>query len=119
MRTLIYSGLIKEGDNGDNYDALYIDNTCITQELSEEINEKQVSVRYWISKTEINSKEQAQESFFKTLVGIAESEYEVAYSDATGYLWTIENLQIGGHHLDSELRGNAGKYILLEIDIHD
>lgn len=119
MRTLTYNGLITEGYNGDNDDALYIDNTCITQELAEEINGKQVSARYWISKNKINSKEEAQESFFKTLIGVAESEYESAYSEVTGYLWTTENLQIGGHDLDSELRDSEGKYILLEIDIHD
>lgn len=118
METLTFKGIIKEDDFRDNYDALFIgSDQPIAEILQDEITGKQVSVRYWISDTE-KTKEQLQESFLKNLFGAADAEYQDAYSDVTGYLWTDENLNIGGHDLMKELRSNLGKFIWLEIDIH-
>lgn len=119
MEKLIYKGFIKEGIKGENYDALFIGDTDgpIAEILQNEINGREVSVRYWISDTE-KTKEQLQESLLKNLFGAVDAEYQDAYSDYTGYLWTDENLEIGGHDLLGELQSNIGKFIWLEIDVH-
>ncbi len=118
MEQLIYKGTITEGDFSENYDALFIgEGEPIAKILEEEINGKEVSVRYWISDTE-KTKQELQEGFLKNLFGAIDAEYQDAYSDYTGYLWTDENLKIGGHDLLEELRSNLGKFIWLEIDVH-
>jgi hypothetical protein len=40
------------------------------------------------------------------------------YSETTGYLWTDEKLQVGGHDLIEELSGSAGKFLIFEADVH-
>lgn len=118
MEQLIYKGIITEGDFGENYDALFIgEGEPIAQILQDEINGREVSVRYWISDKE-KTKEELQENFLKNLFGAVDAEYQDAYSDYTGYLWTDENLKIGGHDLLAELQSNLGKFIWLEIDVH-
>lgn len=42
--------------------------------------------------------------------------YFTAYSEITGYLWTEENLQIGGHDMLAILRENEGRFLVMEID---
>ena len=41
------------------------------------------------------------------------------YSDYTGYLWTDENLKIGGHDLLDELKEDCGKWLFLTIEYKD
>lgn len=120
MEQLIYKGFIKEAAKGENDDALFIGDMeyPLAEEFESELQGKQVSVRYWISDTE-KTKEELQESFLKTLFGSVSAEYGDAYSEITGYLWTDEELKIGGHDLLSELSSNKGKFVYLEIDIHD
>jgi hypothetical protein len=118
MEQLIYKGIITEGDFSENYDALFIgEGEPIAKILEEEIQGKQVSVRYWISDTE-KTKEELTENMIMTMAGAVDADYSDRYSDVTGYLWTDEELNIGGHDLLSELRDNAGKFIWLEIDVH-
>jgi hypothetical protein len=119
MKQLTYTGFIKEDSYEDNDYALFIGESKapIAEILEEEINEKQVSVRYWISNVE-RTKEELQEAHLRTLYGVIHSMYHCAYSDYTGYLWTTEGLMIGGHDLMSELKSSRGKFIWLEIDVH-
>ena len=119
MEQLIYSGFIREGSKGENDDALFIGelDEPIAEIFQDEINGKEISVRYWLSDIE-KTKEQLQEGFLKKLFGAVDAEYGDVYSDYTGYLWTDENLKIGGHDLLDELQNNIGKFIWLEIDVH-
>lgn len=121
MEQLVYKGFILEGSYVENDNALFIgsDDEPIAQMLEEEIEGRQVSVRYWISDTE-KTKSELQEDFLKNLVGSIDAEYNsVCGSEYTGYMWTDENLKVGGHDLMAELRSNLGKFIWLEIDVHD
>jgi hypothetical protein len=118
MKTLIYKGIIIEADFGENSEALFIEgDRPIAEILQDEINHREVSVRYWISHKE-KTKEELQEGFLKNLFGAGGAEYQDAYGDYTGYLWTDENIKIGGHDLLKELRSNLNKFIWLEIDVH-
>jgi hypothetical protein len=119
MKQLIYKGFITEREYQDNDDALFIGDmgSPIAEDLMDEINEKQVSVRHWISDIS-QTKEELTESFLKNLFGAVDAEYTARYSEDTGYLWTDSKLNIGGHNLLDELESNIGKYIYLEIDVH-
>ncbi len=118
MEQLIYKGIIREGDFGGNEGVLFIGKgEPIALILDDEINGKQVSVRYWISDKK-KSKQELQESLLKIMSGAIDAEYFNHYSDYTGYLWTDQNLKIGGHDLLEEIRSNVGKFIWLEIDVH-
>ena len=119
MKQLIHKGFITERVYMDNDEALFIGDmdSPISEDLMDEINEKQVSVRYWISHA-IQTKKELTESFLKNLFGAVDVEYVTRYSEDTGYLWTDSKLNIGGHNLLDELEDNVGKYIYLEIDVH-
>lgn len=118
MKTIIYKGLIREGLRGENDSALFIGDAeePIAQEFYSDLQGKQVSVRYWISDTK-KTKEELQEGFLKTLFGAVDADYGDAYSEITGYLWTDEELNIGGHDLVSELRNYINKFVYMEIEI--
>lgn len=93
--------------------------TVAVAELLKWIHGKQVSIRYWIIDKEV-SKEEASDAVQRTLLGDATVEFEVYYSDITGYLWTDENLMVGGHNLLEELRSfvpkkGFGNYLILEV----
>lgn len=131
MTTETYVGYIKVLSAGEADDILYIDPlpSVVEKEydtepfaeiLEESISGMQVSVRYWICSGEMN-KDQAVSSFMmNTLYGmIAECNYCQFYSEETGFLWCDEDIKIGGHDLLTELKSFVGKYLILEVDIHD
>lgn len=118
MEQLIYKGIIKEGESGQGcYNVSIGEDEPIAEILQDKINGKEVSIRYWISNTE-KPKQELQETFLKKLFGAVDAEYQDVYSDYTGYLWTDQNLKIGGHDLLEELLSYLGKFIYLEIDVH-
>jgi len=115
------SGQIIRDADGENLYALFIgDNRHepIVKILNDLIANKVVTVRYWITDKEC-TKEDAIEDNLKILMGVADTEYSSHYSETTGYLYTDEKLNVGGHDLLAELWGYVGKYIILEIEIHD
>lgn len=115
-----YSGYISTNNHVEYDDALYV-SCCdypLAEELSSFISGKQVTARYWITEKEID-KEKVKEEYLKQIFGIGEAEFEHRYSELTGYLWTDEELNIGGHDLLEELKTHTGKYLILEIEIHE
>ncbi len=74
-----------------------------------------VAVRYWVTEQKA-TKEQAEESLFRTIIGKADGCFQARYSEATGYLWTDAELKVGGHELFDELYAFGGKWLILEID---
>lgn len=77
---------------------------------------KNISVRYWISDVE-DCIERIKENATKILMGDCTAEYCARYSDITGYLWTDDKLNVGGHNLLRELESFVGKYLVLEIEV--
>jgi hypothetical protein len=116
----IYKGLITETSRGGNNDALFVGDMDepIASEFYDNLKGKQVSVRYFISDTE-KTKEELTENLMSALAGSVDADYNDRYSDITGYLWTDEELNIGEHDLLKELRSNVGKFLYLEVDIHN
>lgn len=77
-----------------------------------------VSVRYWASDKKATP-EEIQCRAVECLYGVAEVEWGAAYSEITGYLWTDDEFKVGGHDMNSELENFVGKYLVLELTIHD
>lgn len=119
MKTKTYQGFLALHSWGDADDILFISSIKdpLAKELSNQISYKTVSVRYWITDKEV-TKDEAQLEFLKRLYGNADCEFRSHYSEITGYLWTDEEIKIGGHDLIEELRSHVGKWLILEIDIH-
>lgn len=115
-----YCGFLQLRDPGDAIDILYIDSRDepLAEVLEEEISGHTVTVRYWVADKQI-TKDEAQQHFIAKLMGAADCEYDVHYSDVTGYLWTDQEIKIGGHDLMAELQSFAGRYLILEVEIHD
>jgi hypothetical protein len=120
MKQLIYKGLIAEKEYGESCEALFIGEMeePIAYEFEEKMQGKQVSVRYWLSDSS-KTKEELVENMVMAMVGAVDADYSDRYSDVTGYLWTDEELNIGGHDLLDELRSNVGRFVYMEIDVHN
>jgi len=120
MKQVQVSGWLTLRDFSEATDVLFLDDDewPLLDNLEGEINGKTVSARYWITDKKVSRKEASSE-FLKSVMGYAECEFTSHYSDVTGYLWTDEELRIGCHDLLAELESHAGKFLVLEIDIHD
>lgn len=119
MEKIIYKGFIKERPERENDFALFIGDgdEPVAKKLEDQISGKQVSVKYFISDSE-KTIEELTENFIRLISGDAEAEYSDAYSEYTGYLWTDEKLYVGGHDLMWELHNNIGRFIYIEIEVH-
>lgn len=112
------SGKLLIRDKGDSDDVLFLEghDDPLAEEL-EVLSGKQVTVRYWITSEQVE-RDQAAEEFMKQVLGAADVRFEPRYSEITGYLWTDEDLNIGGHDLMNELKSHVGNWLILEADIH-
>lgn len=119
MEQIVIRGIISKGDYQDDWAAVFIGDTDqpFIEKIQNDIDGKQVSLRYFISDTE-KSKDELLENLIKQISGDSEAEYNSRYSDLTGYLWTDQNLKIGGHDVLAEISSYEGKFIHLEIDVH-
>lgn len=119
LETKLYEGQLALKGWGEADDILFLSSVDepLAELLQSDISGHMVSVRYWITDVQV-SREAAQEAFVLSLMGAADCICESRYSEATGYLWTDEEIKIGGHDLLAELQSHAGKWLILEVDIH-
>lgn len=113
------AGWISIHDHGESEDILHL--SCIEEPLAdflEFMHRKNVTVRYWVTDTEC-SIDQASEDFLATVMGRAEVKYGAQYSELTGYLWTDEDLIVGGHDLLKELKSYKDKWLILQLEINE
>jgi len=120
MKSIVYQGLLSEHSWGEVDDLLFLSSieAPLAEKLQDEIANKQVSLRYWVTEKEV-TKEQATESVIQAISGLADCNFGSNYSEVTGYLWTDEDCKVGGHDLLLELHSYVGKWLILEIDIHE
>lgn len=122
MKPEIYRGLLCWSNNryDDNLLALVEEDNSKCVVLVKELHHLStqiVTLHYYISAARL-SLEELQKNFILTLYGgKAEVNYEVHYSEPTGYLWTDEDLKVGGHDLISELSSHVGKFIHMEVSM--
>lgn len=114
--TKIYAGQIVEADNGEAMDIIFLKDrdeplaSIVRDDLRQ--HGSNVSVSYFTSD---QSRSKAELDEILILQGIGEADYGDHYSEFTGYLWTDEDLKVGGHDLLAELRSNVGRYLHMEI----
>ena len=63
----------------------------------------------------MTDEDELQEAFLGRLDGLGEVDFDIRYSEITGYLWTDEELKVGGHDLIEELTSYVGKYLYLKV----
>jgi len=111
-----YEGLLYLHSHGEACDILFL-SSC-SEPLAEElewISGKNVTIRYWITEQKC-TKEEAQEDFVRQIMGSADCLFGARYSEITGYLWTDEDLNVGGHDVIAELKSFIGQWLILEIE---
>ena len=122
-----YIGKLVLVSNGEEDDILgleeYDDNKLVEKIIEDiggrwenEISNEFVNIKYYISDV-LKQKEEIEEEYLKQLLGSMDAKYWVAYSECTGYLWTTEDLQVGGHDLLEELKDSVGKFLYMSIDL--
>lgn len=114
-KTVSYNGLLSLHQSGDASDVLYL--SSVSEPLAYKlswISNKNITVRYWITDIQV-TQEQAETAFLQTCMGMAEVKFKSHYSEMTGYLFTDEDLIVGGHDLMAELKSYVGKWLILEI----
>lgn len=105
----------------------YADHCCLhvhDQELAEYMNQfsgKLVTMRYWVNDRALESVEHATELTLEQVMGMGAVSASCTHhwSEVTGYLYTTEDAKVGGHDLIAELESWVGKFLLLEITLHD
>ena len=120
MKKIVYKGLLEMKLNFEGDEILGLTGRrsyfSIADMISQDIYKHggYLSVRYFVSNKALPIESLAEE-FIKTLHGAGNADYEIIYTETTGYLWTSEKIKVGGHDLLDELSSAIGKYLYLEI----
>jgi len=82
---------------------------------------KCVTLRYWVNDRALESVEQAIEKTLEEAFGQGATHAKCIHhgSDITGYLYTTEELMVGGHDIIAELESWVGKFALIEVTVHE
>lgn len=100
-----------------DYDGWYDDDETLASQIEAHIKAHgpYLSVQYFVSDVAMNA-DDLQVAWLDRLEGIGNADYTVHWSDYTGYLWTDEAINVGGHDLLEELKSHKNKYLHLEIE---
>jgi hypothetical protein len=113
-----YRGILRLSSHGEGDDILFLGSgdEPLAEDLSDDIERhgRFLSVRYWTASAPESDKAM-EEGAIRAILGEGDARFGHAYSEITGYLWTDEEINVGGHDLLEELRSQEGRYCLLEI----
>lgn len=117
-----YRGTLRKASNGEEDDLLGLlsESDFAVSILAETIRDDMeehgefLSVRYFVADKPMADDELAK-AWIRYLYGKGDVDYCVRYSEITGYLWTNQDIKVGGHDLLEELYGSLGKFLHLEI----
>lgn len=116
---ITYAGQIDVRDHGEAFDVVFVGDgdDPFAERFSDDLEShgRYVTVRYHITERQ-HPVEELEENLIRRLAGAADANYADHYSDITGYLWTDEDLNIGGHDLLDELRDGDGRYLLMIVE---
>ena len=124
VTTVRYRGTLALRYHGEADDILHLDGDLddrypyepLAETISDDLERygRYASVRYWTAAGPM-ADDILMENAVRSLLGDADADYGARYSEVTGYLWTDEDIMVGGHDLLEELKSQAGRYCLLEI----
>jgi hypothetical protein len=126
VTTVLYRGHLTQRDHGEAMDVLFLGDGEGRDPFADEPLARRIaddmgahgsylSVRYWTSDAEMTD-DGLRECAVRALFGDGEgTRYSAHYSEVTGYLWTDEDIMVGGHDLLAELESHLGRWCLLEI----
>lgn len=113
---LVISGKLAEVEHGDGY-TMACDGERIMPKVADMLDRPiQASARWWLSDKPLDDAEARVKVQIDHAVGNLVALYEQAFSEITGYLWTDQELKLGGHDLVPIFEANAGRYIWMEIE---
>jgi hypothetical protein len=109
----VFQGHIYGADEG----GLHIGNDAIAEEVAGSIGAygSFLTIQYYIATQPICPDTVKLDWLKQLYTGFSDTDYHIAWSEITGYLWTDEELNVGGHDLLAELYTHEGKYIYMEI----
>lgn len=105
--------------NGEYADTV-VDSFPFTKAMEEKCGwrNKYASIQMLTGDTPIDI-DHIDETKIVSMMGEIESKYYHRYSDLTGYLWTTEKFECGGHDIPQILRSHMGEYIHMEIELYE
>jgi hypothetical protein len=126
--TKIYKGWVTLQDRGESDNLVCLDDSpacgrpnsdnsiVLAETIAEDLeqNGRFATIRYFVS-TIPRTLDELTEDLWKKLYGDVDAEFHVHYSDITGYLWTDEELHVGGHDLLREIHSYMRSWMLLEV----
>jgi len=117
MSKKTYQGMLALHSWGEADDILFLSSIAdpLAKELSWMCGEN-VTVRYWIVDNKC-TRDEAVEAAMLIVMGAIDVDIYSRYSEMTGYLWTNEDLNVGGHDLLEELKSNVGKWLIMEVEL--
>ena len=114
-----YTGKLTKWHNGEEDDILSLEGTdCpLAKTIKDHMDAhgRYLTVRYWTAEKEMSADELTEATVMMQF-GVGKADYYLSYSEITGYLWTTEELEVGGHDLLNELKSHIGKWLRLEIE---
>lgn len=113
---MTYAGWIREATWGEGDDILFLsdEDEPLARRIQDDMDAhgSYLSVRYWTAPNELSEEDRTD---IIIRAGLGEATVGHAYSDVTGYLWTDEEINVGGHDLIEELHSHVGEFCHLEI----
>jgi hypothetical protein len=114
----VYAGRIRYEDVlGEGHKTLWLDDEPLADLIHKDMEQygAYLSIRYYVSVTPLTDATEPVAALMCSLYGDGDAEYDVRYSEITGYLWTDEWLRVGGHDLLAELTSADQRWLWLEI----
>lgn len=125
----IYRGFLRMGSNGEEENILFllegdppelhtsIHDDPLSKIIADdmEAHGRHLTVRYFTSEKEL-TEDELMVDFAKKVSGPGDALYGTAYSEITGYLYTNDEIEVGGHNLHAELWSQVGRFCHLEIE---
>ena len=116
---MVYEGFLSMRTDGEADDILHIGDDILSELIQDDIKDygNYLSVRYFTSDEETTIDKAILENI-KKISGVGDVCWGHRYSEVTGYLYTNNEIKVGGHDLLDELEGYVGKYLILIIDYY-
>lgn len=114
-----YRGWLSLHSSGEANDILFL--STVREPFAEAIQDDLgahghfVTVRYFVSDTD-KTPDELTENLIRVVSGDLHADYGDHYSEYTGYLWTDEEVKVGGHDLLEELKGSVGKFAHIAME---